>query len=113
MDTIGDLHYTPTVERVVMCDRVFRFQAMDLPVVVDFSTPRAIATVVQILVRRLIEQITALDEMREYEEDLGVYLPPETVKSATVLITIGPIILLYPFVQKHFIKGIMIGSLKG
>ena len=69
--------------------------------------------VLQTLVRRLIEQITALDEIREYEEDLGVYLPPETVKSATVLITIGPIILLYPFVQRHFIKGIMIGSLKG
>ncbi len=40
-------------------------------------------------------------------------LPPEALKAATTLITIGPIILLYPFLQRYFIKGIFIGSLKG
>ncbi|WP_284645213.1 carbohydrate ABC transporter permease [Paenibacillus silviterrae] len=35
------------------------------------------------------------------------------VRAATVMISIGPIILVYPFAQKYFIKGIMIGSLKG
>ncbi|MBO0991730.1 carbohydrate ABC transporter permease [Bacillus sp. SD088] len=35
------------------------------------------------------------------------------VRAATVIISIGPIVLVYPFVQKYFIKGIMIGSLKG
>lgn len=35
------------------------------------------------------------------------------VRAATVMISIGPIILIYPFAQKYFIKGIMIGSLKG
>lgn len=35
------------------------------------------------------------------------------VRAATVMISIGPIVLIYPFVQKYFIKGIMIGSLKG
>jgi putative aldouronate transport system permease protein len=69
--------------------------------------------VLQILVRRLIEQITATEEMQEYEEDLGVVLPPESVKAATVLVTVGPIIFLYPVIQRHFIKGIMLGSLKG
>jgi putative aldouronate transport system permease protein len=37
---------------------------------------------------------------------------PETIKAATVVITIIPIVLLYPFVQKYFIKGILIGSVK-
>lgn len=36
-----------------------------------------------------------------------------SVQSAAIMLTIGPIILVYPFVQKHFVKGIMIGSLKG
>jgi len=40
-------------------------------------------------------------------------LPEETVKAATMFITIGPIILVYPFVQKYFVKGIMTGSVKG
>ena len=42
--------------------------------------------VLQILIRRLIEQITATEEMQEYEEDLGVVLPPESVKAATVIL---------------------------
>ncbi len=42
-----------------------------------------------------------------------VLLPCESVKMATGLVTIGPIILLYPFVQKYFVKGIIVGALKG
>ena len=37
----------------------------------------------------------------------------ETLKSAVLMVTMAPIIVLYPFLQKHFIKGIMVGSLKG
>ncbi|GFZ83365.1 sugar ABC transporter permease [Paenibacillus marchantiophytorum] len=40
-------------------------------------------------------------------------LPTVTAQMAMVLVTIGPIILVYPFVQKYFIKGIMIGAVKG
>ena len=39
--------------------------------------------------------------------------PTETVKTATSIFTIGPIILVYPFIQKYFIKGITIGAVKG
>lgn len=42
-----------------------------------------------------------------------VQAPTETLKLATAVVVIGPIILLYPFVQKYFIKGVMIGSVKG
>ncbi len=40
-------------------------------------------------------------------------LPSESMKLAMAVITTGPIILLYPFVQKYFVKGITIGSVKG
>jgi len=40
-------------------------------------------------------------------------LPEESVKMATMVITIGPIIFVYPFLQKYFVKGIIIGSVKG
>lgn len=39
--------------------------------------------------------------------------PSETIKMATVVITTMPILLLYPFLQKYFIKGVMVGSIKG
>lgn len=37
----------------------------------------------------------------------------ETVKAATVMVATVPILLVYPFIQKYFIKGVMIGSVKG
>ncbi|MDF2484062.1 MAG: binding-protein-dependent transport system inner rane component [Herbinix sp.] len=42
----------------------------------------------------------------------NITLPAETVKMAVTVITIGPIIFLYPFVQKFFINGIMTGAVK-
>jgi len=42
-----------------------------------------------------------------------VILPTTGVKFATTVVTIGPIIFVYPFVQKYFVKGIMIGAIKG
>jgi putative aldouronate transport system permease protein len=40
-------------------------------------------------------------------------LPTNSLKLAMAVVATGPIILLYPFVQKYFIKGITIGSVKG
>jgi putative aldouronate transport system permease protein len=40
-------------------------------------------------------------------------LPSDGVRMALVVVTTGPIILVYPFVQRYFVKGIMIGSVKG
>ena len=36
----------------------------------------------------------------------------ENLKCAIVLITIGPILLIYPFLQKYFVKGVMVGAIK-
>lgn len=54
--------------------------------------------------------------LRDLEAVIGVAgkkLPNETFKMATVILTIGPIILLYPFLQRYFVKGLLIGSVKG
>ena len=40
-------------------------------------------------------------------------LPGETLKMATAVITTGPIIFAYPFVQRHFVAGITVGAVKG
>ncbi|CAI6086588.1 carbohydrate ABC transporter permease [Cohnella sp. JJ-181] len=38
---------------------------------------------------------------------------PEAIRSATVIASTIPILLVYPFLQKYFIKGVLIGSVKG
>ena len=45
--------------------------------------------------------------------DAESQLPGETVRMATVMLSMLPIMCVYPFVQKYFVKGVMIGSVKG
>lgn len=40
-------------------------------------------------------------------------MPAETFKMAMAVVTTGPILLLYPFVQKYFVQGITVGAVKG
>lgn len=40
-------------------------------------------------------------------------LPTQSIKMATAVVATGPIILLYPFIQRYFIGGLTIGSVKG
>ena len=42
-----------------------------------------------------------------------VLVVEESLKYATVLVSIAPIMCVYPFLQKYFVKGVMIGAVKG
>lgn len=46
-------------------------------------------------------------------DDASQTLASETLKNAMIVITVLPIICVYPFIQKYFVKGVMVGSLKG
>ena len=69
----------------------------------------------QYILMRLQSQMNMIAEMqRTYGRSLYDMTPPtETVKMATAVVTIGPIVLLYPFLQRFFVKGLIVGSVKG
>ncbi|WP_102411083.1 ABC transporter permease subunit [Beduinella massiliensis] len=46
-------------------------------------------------------------------DDSAQTLASETLKDAMIVVTVVPILCVYPFVQKYFVKGVMVGSLKG
>lgn len=43
----------------------------------------------------------------------NIAIPSETIKMAVIIITIGPILFLYPFAQRFFVKGVIVGAVKG
>lgn len=68
----------------------------------------------QVFMRRLVMENANMKEMTGIlSDDPSAVLTPEAIKHATVIVTTIPIILVYPFVQKYFVKGIMVGALKG
>lgn len=60
----------------------------------------------------ILSNVNAISSGRIPAGATSVRLPAETVKMAVTIITIGPIIFLYPFIQKYFVKGIMTGAVK-
>ncbi|HEX6195351.1 MAG TPA: carbohydrate ABC transporter permease [Jiangellaceae bacterium] len=63
---------------------------------------------VTIYLRNLIAGATSAEAM-----GLDAAEIPSNVESVTMILTILPIICLYPFVQKYFVRGVMLGSVKG
>jgi putative aldouronate transport system permease protein len=69
----------------------------------------------------LQEMLVSAEEMRDilnqaasmnYEFVNRVQITADSLKMATIIVVVAPIILIYPFAQKYFEKGIMIGSMK-
>jgi len=60
----------------------------------------------QVILRELLIQNQSI-EMMDYE---GV---TETIKYATIIVATVPILTLYPFLQKYFTRGVLIGGIKG
>ena len=70
-----------------------------------------------ILLRRLliemdIQTFRVQMEHSIIERERREVVPVQGFKSASIIVSILPIICIYPFIQKYFVKGIMIGSLK-
>jgi putative aldouronate transport system permease protein len=72
--------------------------------------------VISVHIRRLvIEQNAAMNEMltgltTQQAKDMPT---PETMRAAAIMVTILPILCVYPFIQKYFVQGVMVGAVKG
>ena len=65
----------------------------------------------QLIVRTLIMDSGSDNIGVGIKED--IVMPQETLKMATVILAMLPILVVYPFLQKYFVKGVMIGAIKG
>lgn len=67
----------------------------------------------QVVLRRII--MTDSSEMVLADEAITSSLNTDTtiLRAASIILATAPILCVYPFVQKHFAKGMLMGSLKG
>ena len=61
----------------------------------------------QVILRRLIDSAAAADL------NMDEVIPSETLQMAAVVIAVGPVVVVYPFIQKYFVKGTLAGAVKG
>ena len=59
----------------------------------------------------LIENERILQNEIVFDDEVNSYA--ESIKYALVIIGTVPILVVYPFLQKYFVKGVMIGAVKG
>ena len=67
----------------------------------------------QYLLYKLINDAQALRQIAAESGEVINTVPIESMKMALTVIVTGPILLLYPFVQRYFIKGLTLGAVKG
>jgi putative aldouronate transport system permease protein len=54
-----------------------------------------------------------MSEMQQASFTVKNILEKETIKYAAVIVANLPILMLYPFLQKYFVKGVLVGAIKG
>ncbi|QHT59402.1 carbohydrate ABC transporter permease [Paenibacillus lycopersici] len=71
---------------------------------------------VQVILRQIVILDDATNTLASAARDAAqsAHLPPpETIGMAAIILATVPILIVYPFLQKHFAKGVMLGSVKG
>lgn len=83
----------------------------------DFFTTKLYITdtklyTLQFLLYELLNQITAASEQITGDDPMA-QITPAGIRMTLTAIVVIPIMLVYPFVQKYYVKGIMVGAVKG
>lgn len=69
----------------------------------------------QLFLREMINNLEISEMERQYMalENVNTQVAPQSVKMATLFVATVPILLVYPYLQKFFARGIMVGAVKG
>ena len=67
----------------------------------------------QYMLQRIMDNIKLLQEMPSGMTVNIAEIPSETIRMAMAVVVAGPALLVFPFFQKYFVKGLTVGSVKG
>ncbi|QJC53621.1 carbohydrate ABC transporter permease [Paenibacillus albicereus] len=68
---------------------------------------------IQTFLYRVVAQSSSNQMLGAMPSGMTISVSSQSLKLATMVVTTAPIVIAYPFLQKYFVKGFMIGSIKG
>ena len=68
---------------------------------------------VQVLLRQIVIQASGIGDSELTRGEAAIVIPEGGVRSASILVSTLPILLVYPWLQKYFAKGALLGAVKG
>ena len=67
----------------------------------------------QLIMRNIVVSGSMADQVEAMSGGTAIAVTGLNIKYAVIFITITPILIFYPFIQRYFVKGMLVGSLKG
>jgi putative aldouronate transport system permease protein len=67
----------------------------------------------QFYLYNMLNNTQAMRQMAQTGTAISIEAPTESIRLAMAVVCTGPILLLYPWVQKYFVKGLTVGAVKG
>ena len=97
----------PAIATITLFIAVYHWNAlMDGILYINTSTKKPLQV--------YLNDIVAAGQTQDMFQDASArWMPTMSLKSATIFASTLPILIVYPFLQKYFVKGVMVGSVKG
>ena len=118
LDGAGDIHIffriivplsTPIFATIALFAGVLQWNAW-YDAMVYVPNPRL--QPLQLVLQNVLKQASGLANIKLLAQAIDIKVTAEAVQMATLIIATVPILMIYPFVQRYFVKGIMIGAVK-
>lgn len=100
----------PTLATIILFYAVDKWNEFYTPLTMIRSDAQQ---VLQVVLYNILYTGTQNPMKNQFATMVQSNVQPETLKMAAVIVVTLPILLVYPFLQKYFVKGVMVGSVKG
>ena len=67
----------------------------------------------QVYLQEVVNNVANIASSAAYDPDVTIAKSPQTIRSAAIIVTTLPVLVVYPLLQRYYIQGMTVGSVKG